>query len=388
VRAAILAFATSRIALGVACYICLQRFPAHTILDWQTDLFPGHDWINGWFRWDSFWYLAIADPSMAMVPAGYSAANFFPLYSWVSLLVSMPLRIGLAAPQAFGVAALLVSNAAFFVALLGVHRLASSLAGAGTADRAVWLIAWFPFSFFLSAGYSDALYFCLAVWAFVFARERRWLLASVLAAAAAMTRIPGALLAAAIVLEYLRQEGANARSLTRAIAPAAILAVAPLVIALYFWTQFGHPLAFLQARQAGWGRATGPVAAMAHDVNEFFAGPALDCGSIRDCVAKFDLTRHLLGVWYGSLIAISLALVLGATPLLGVSQTFWVVASVLMAMTNGLDGTGRFTVVLFPVFVAAAARLRSMRSVAVVCACFVPFLMLFLFQFARWRPVL
>ena len=52
------------------------------------------------------------------------------------------------------------------------------------------------------------------------------------------------------------------------------------------------------------------------------------------------------------------------------------------------DGTGRFTIVLFPVFIAAAARLHSMRSVAVVCACFVPFLMLFLFQFARWRPVL
>jgi hypothetical protein len=375
-------------ALGVACYICLQRFPAHTILDWQTDLFPGHDWINGWFRWDSFWYLAIVDRSTAAVPAGYSAANFFPLYAWLSLLVSLPLRVGLAAPQAFGVAALLVSNAAFMLALVGVHRLASNLAGERTADRAVWLIAWFPFSFFLSAAYSDALYFCLAVWAFVFARGQRWLFASACAAAAALTRIPGALVAAAIALEYLRHEGVNARSLARAIAPSAILAIAPLVIAGYFWLQFGHPLAFLQARQAGWGRATGPVAAMARDVDEFFAGPALDCGSIRDCFAGFNLTRHMLGVWYVSLIPISLALVLGSAPLVGASLTFWVVASVLMAMTNGLDGTGRFTVVLFPAFIAAAARLHSMRSVAVVCAAFVPFLMLFLFQFARWRPVL
>ena len=375
-------------ALGVACYICLQRFPAHTILDWQTDLFPGHDWINGWFRWDSFWYLAIADRSTDLVPAGYSAANFFPLYSWVSLVVSLPLRVGLAAPQAFGVAALLVANVAFFLALVGVHRLASTLSGARTADRSMWLIAWFPFSFFLSAAYSDALYLCVAVWAFVFARDRRWLLASAFAAAAAMTRIPGALVAAAIVLEYVRQEGVNAGSLGRALAPAAILAIAPLVMAGYFWSQFGHPLAFLQARQAGWGRATGPVAAMASDVNDFFDGPALDCSSFKECFGGFDLTRHILGVWYASLIVASLALVLGTAPLLGASLTFWVVASVLMAMTNGLDGTGRFTVVLFPVFIAAATRLPSARSVAVVCACFVPFLMLFLFQFARWRPVL
>jgi hypothetical protein len=375
-------------ALGVACYICLARFPANTILYWQTDLFPGHDWINGWFRWDSFWYLAIADRSTAAVPAGYSAANFFPLYSWVSLLVSLPLRLWLAPPQAFGIAALLVSNAAFFIGLLGVHRVASSLAGARTADRAMWLIAWFPFSFFLSAAYSDALYLCLAVWAFAFARDGRWLLAAALAAAAAMTRVPGALVAAAIVLEYARQHGVNRRSLARGLAPAAILAVAPIVMAGYFWTQFGHPLAFLQVRQTQWGRATGPVAAMTRDLNQFFAGPAFDCRSVRECFGGFELTRHVLGAWYVALIALSLGLVLSAASILGPGLTFWVVGSVLMAMTNGLDGTGRFTVVLFPVFIAAAMRLHRMTSVAAVCAGFVPFLLLFLFQFARWRPVL
>ena len=392
-RSAILAFATTRLVLAVACFICLDRFPTNTILAWQTDLFPGHDWINGWFRWDSFWYLAIADRSTTAVPPDLSAANFFPLYSWVSLAVSLPFRVILAADQAFGVGALLVSNAAFLLALVGIHRLVTSLANRPTgqqansvADRTVWLVACFPFSFFLSAAYSDALYLCLAVWAFVFARERRWALACALGAGAAMTRIPGVLLAAALVVEYVRQEGiANLR---RVVVLGAILAVAPVVIAVYFWSQFGHPLAFLQARQAGWGRATGPVAALSRDVGEFFAGPAFACGSIRDCFAGFDLTRHVLGAWYLALIPVSLVLVLSAARTLGAGMTFWVVASVLMAMTNGLDGTGRFTVALFPVFIAAAMRLRTIASVVAVCALFAPFLLLFLFQFARWRPVL
>ena len=384
-RSAILAFATTRLVLAVACFICLERFPTNTILAWQTDLFPGHDWINGWFRWDSFWYLAIADRTTQAVPPDLSAANFFPLYSWVSLAVSLPFRAVLASDQAFGIGALVVSNAAFLLALIGIHRLAARMIDAKAADRTVWLVACFPFSFFLSAAYSDALYLCLAVWAFIFARQRRWALACALGAGAAMTRIPGVLLAAALVVEYLRQERVDLR---RAIVPASILAVAPIVIATYFWSQFGHPLAFLQARQAGWGRATGPVAAMTRDVGEFFAGPALACGSLRDCFAGFDLTRHLLGAWYLALIPLSLGLAIGAWRTLGAGMTFWVIASVLMAMTNGLDGTGRFTVALFPVFIAAATRVRTMPAVAAAGVVFAPFLLLFLFQFARWRPVL
>lgn len=392
-RSAILAFATTRLILAVACFICLDRFPTNTILAWQTDLFPGHDWINGWFRWDSFWYLAIADRTTQAVPPDLSAANFFPLYSWVSLAVSLPLRAAMTPAHAFGVAALVVSNLAFLLALVGLHRLARRLANEQTADRAVWLVACFPFSFFLSAAYSDALYLCLAVWSFIFARERRWALACALGAGAAMTRIPGVLLAAALVIEYVRQEGmanwaTNPAKAGHPLKYAAILALAPVVIAIYFWSQFGHPLAFLQARQAGWGRATGPVAALSRDAGEFFAGPAFACGSIRDCLAGFDLTRHVLGAWYLALIPVSLVLVLSATRTLGVGMTFWVMTSVLMAMTNGLDGTGRFTVALFPVFIAAAMRLRTAASAAVVCACFAPFLLLFLFQFARWRPVL
>jgi hypothetical protein len=286
------------------------------------------------------------------------------------------------------VAALIVSNTAFLLALAGVHRLATGLVDDKTATRAVWLIACFPFSFFLSAAYSDALYLCLAVWSFIFARERKWALACALGAGAAMTRIPGAVLAAALVIEYVRQEGVTAASVRRAVWPAVILALAPIVIATYFWTQFGHPLAFLQARQSGWGRATGPVAALSRDVGEFFAGPAFACGSIRECFAGFDLTRHLLGAWYIALIPVSLALALGAARTLGAGMTFWVIASVLMAMTNGLDGTGRFTVALFPVFIAAAMQFKTPAAAAAVCACLAPFLLLFLFQFARWRPVL
>ena len=71
--------------------------------------------------------------------------------------------------------------------------------------RSVWLIAVFPFSFFLTAVYADALYFCLCAWSLAFAYGKRWPLACALAAMAAMTRIPGIALFPALALEYLRQ---------------------------------------------------------------------------------------------------------------------------------------------------------------------------------------
>jgi hypothetical protein len=93
-------------------------------------------------------------------------------------------------------------------------------------------------------------------------------------------------------------------------------------------------------------------------------------------------------VWYVTLIPVSLALVMSAVRTLGAGLSLWVVLSVVMAMANGLDGTGRFTSVLFPVFIAAAMLLKNPTAVAAVCAFFAPFLLLFLLQFARWRPVL
>jgi hypothetical protein len=66
----------------------------------------------------------------------------------------------------------------------------------------------------------------------------------------------------------------------------------------------------------------------------------------------------------------------------------WALTSVGMGLVNGLDGTGRFTAVLFPMFISLAMMLRSPAAFFAVCAAWVPFLLLFFAQFARWRQVL
>ncbi len=386
-RHAAIAFASTRLALIVLGYVVLVTFPPNPVESWQGIVFPDNKWIDGWVRWDSMWYEHIVNDRPRFIPAGHSSANFFPLYSFVSWVVALPWRAFLDHERAFYVGGLIVSSASFLLGLIAVERLASRLAGADVAVRTVWLIAVFPFSFFFTAVYADALYFCLAAWALTLAYEQRWRSACALASLAAATRVPGLALYPAIVLEYLRRHDFDVRSIWKELPAFAILAIGPLAIGVYYFARYGDPLAFLYARQQGWNRASG-FAALQRDYRYLLGDWSMNCSGIADCLREFEPTRRSLGVWYVALIPISLGLVLHARRALGVGLTVWVVLSVLMGLVNGLDGTGRFTSVLFPVFIALAMAVRSRAAFAAVCMVFVPYLLLFFAQFARWRQVL
>ena len=381
------AFLATRLPLVVTGYLVLTLFPVHPVEGWQHVVFPDNHWIDGWVRWDSMWYEAVANSGSRLVPANFSSANFFPMYSWVSWLLALPLRPFLDHERAFFIAALFVSSASFIGALIATHRIAVMLVSPSVAGRTMWLIALFPFSFFLTAVYADAFYFCLAAWSLYFAVLGRWWPACALAAAAMMTRIPGAALGPALALEYLRQRRFRWGDAARGAWPFAILAVTPLLLGAYFEWRYGDPLAFLRARQEMWGRASG-LEALSRDFRYFFSGSVFACRDLAECVREFEPTRTLLGYWYVALMPVSAALVVYAARTLGVALTTWALVSILMALPNGMDGVGRFTAVLFPVFIALAMLLRRRAAFLAVCAFCVPFLFLFFAQFARWRQVL
>lgn len=349
--------------------------------------FPGHNWIDGWVRWDSFWYESIVDPHPRFVPPELSNANFFPFYSWISWIAALPFRAVFDLEHAFYFGALIVSSVSFLLALMAIARLAERLAGAAVASRTVWLVCVFPFSFFFTAVYADALYLCLCAWSLLLAYEGKWYAACALAAMASMTRIPGVALFPALGLEYLRQHDWKLHVTREAIVCLAILAIGPLVIGGYYEWRYGSPLEFLHARQVGWKRASG-LAGFARDFDYFFQPPIFPCNGVAECIKEFAPTRTLLGAIYLTLIPTSIALVLITARALGAGLAAFALASIAMALPNGFDGVGRFTAVLFPVFIAAAMLLRNRKVFAVICLACVPLLLLFFAQFARWRQVL
>lgn len=371
-RAPLAAFAATRAALFAAVWLALSVAGVREAPGlWRA--FPGCLALDGWARWDSGWYWSIAQ-GYWHVAGNQSNVNFFPLYPWLTLALSLPLRAGLPPEQAFFLAGMLVSNAAFLLACLGVWRLGTDLAGPRAGAGAVWLFAAFPFSFFGSAVYSESLFVALAVWAFLLWRSGRPWSAAACAALAAVTRVPGFLVATALGIEWLRERGWRPWPPDR---KAAALALTPWALAgllLFFFVRFGDPLVFRTTQEAFWGRPLG------------LGNVVKDLAFIGQLVADHRFGHTLLvQVSYLCLVAAAVPLGVWSWRRLGAGYGFYVLASLALIAPVGLGSTGRYVFVLFPVTIAAAALLRrAMTPVALASA---GALVYFAIRFARWMPV-
>jgi hypothetical protein len=198
-----------------------------------------------WARWDSVWFLRIAEH-------GYNAASgaasaFYPLY---------PATVAVLGRALFGhyvLAGILVSLAAALGSFLLLHRIAEERLGADGARRAVLYLAFFPFALFLQAVYSESLYLLLTLAAFTLAERRRFLAAGAVTGLALLARPTGVALLPALAL-IAWQERDRLRAL-------ASLAVAPVLFAaypLYLWRAEGDPWAFLHAQRI-WSRHLSPA---------------------------------------------------------------------------------------------------------------------------------
>jgi len=198
-----------------------------------------------WARWDSVWFLRIAEH-------GYSAASgaasaFYPLY---------PGAVAVLGRALFGhyvLAGILISLAAALGSFLLLHRIAEERLGADGARRAVLYLAFFPFALFLQAVYSESLYLLLTLAAFMLAERRRFLAAGAVTGLALLARPTGVALLPALALMAWQE-----RDRLRAVGS---LAVAPVLFAaypLYLWQAEGDPWAFLHAQRI-WSRHLSPA---------------------------------------------------------------------------------------------------------------------------------
>jgi len=297
-----------------------------------------------WSRWDSEWYLLIADVGYAGpeverqfegLSVGYepeAAAGFLPLY---------PLLIRMLSPLLGGVGAgVLISNLCLAAALVLLFRLTSREAGGGDKGRTAGLAACaallvYPMSLFLSAVYAESLFLVLSLAVFCLAREGRFAWAGLAGACAAITRPFGVLLVLPVALEWweLRRQG-------RASASAWVWTL-PIPAALggfmvYCANRFGEPDAFL-ARQTRWrGGMSGPWRAF---VRWWEAGPAAH--------GAHDSTLEL---------CIALAFV-AALPFivrrLRAPLSAYAVVAILLPLCSTLWSFGRFALTVFPVFMLA-----------------------------------
>ncbi|MGH2921412.1 MAG: mannosyltransferase family protein [Gaiellaceae bacterium] len=307
-----------------------------------------------WARWDSVWFLRIAEHGYGTVEG--PAAAFYPLY---------PALVGLVGRIVLGhyvLAGIVVSLAASLAAFLLFHDLAETKLGAEGARRAVLYLAVFPMTLFLQAVYSEAVFLLLTVGAFVLAERRRFTPAGLVAGLALLTRPAALALLPALALIAWRSPERR-----RALAS---LATAPLLFCVYplfLWAERGDPFAFARAEEV-WTRHVsyaGPLGGIWDGLRAGWAGvrqvsgshttaywPAVDgTDPMRVAVVNLEALGFLVlflvltvvawrrfGAPYGLFAALSLAIPLS------VPSERWPLLSL-----------PRFGLVVFPFFLALAA---------------------------------
>jgi hypothetical protein len=336
-------------------------------------------------RWDSVWYLRIAESGY-----GDSAprAAFFPLYPLLIRALATPAG---AAPASLLAASFAISLAAFVVALTLLHRLVTLELGRSLATPTLLLLAVFPAALYFGAPYSESLFLLVSVGAFYAARTGSWVWAGGCAAAASATRSAGLLLLIPLVLLWWSGRG-------RRIRDAAWLLLAPLgVVAYAAWLGLveGDAWRFLDVQDVWYRELRVPLAgawdgftAALDGVRQLASGRRTPVYFEQAAGDPFRIAAINIMLFASLLFALTACV--GVFRRLPAAYGAWVAASLVLPLTfpvtpQPLMSLPRFLAVLFPIFMWLALVCEERRITAQVAAVSAMGLGLFTAQYASWH---
>jgi 4-amino-4-deoxy-L-arabinose transferase-like glycosyltransferase len=341
------------------------------------DIPPGSGrWYHHLLRWDSEWYGIIAATGYSYngEPGVTQTVVFYPLYPVLSRVVSEALGIDVAN------AMLLVANLAAVAAILLLFKLVRECFDERSALATVALVAFFPASIFLSAGYTESLALLLMVAFFLsFARER-FLLAAVFAGLATATRASGIVLLPVLLWELWRYR--SPRRFAIEAFPLSIVATAGLILYIaYLAAAFGHPMAFADGQAAFHENTTLASRLLSALTLEPFR--KIDLADVSPAGLDRWLTlvvvALLVRAWFTS---IGSGMILFSILLLALPYF------TLCGGPAGFTSMARFNLVSFPLFIVIARSTEGWPwAVPAVTGVFGGLLMMYSALFAQWQWV-
>jgi hypothetical protein len=291
---------------------------------------------SGLLAWDGAWYSDIASRGYAALPR--EALRFFPAFPVTARVLG---ALGLGERLSL----VLISNVSAFVAGLLLYRLVRKEGGdRGLATRAVWLLALAPPAFVFVMGYTDATAVALAIATMYLLREKRWWWAALCAVTAGLWRPTAFLLAVPALVEAVR--GFGDVGWRERLARLGVICAAPfgtLIYLVWVGSLFGNFLLPFKVQTSAHlrGRLTDPISAVVHGVRGAFDG-------------HIGTALHV--PWFILIVVLTIA-VCRKWPL---SYSAFTVAVVLSAVTsNNLDSMERYSLLAFPILIAAAQFMRS-----------------------------
>jgi len=318
-----------------------------------------------WNRWDTLHYLDMVRHGYSQDAEWEHLTVFFPLYPTLIYLGTFVF------PDAT-ISALVVSNAAFAVALVFLSRLAALDFSPQCVELAVVFSAFFPTAYFFHLGYTESLYFALSIASFYMARKGNWVAAGILGFFVATTRLPGLALAVALAVEYLHQKRFRFREVRWDCLWTQLPFTGFGVYLLINQIVFGSPFMFLEVQKQIYARELGsPLTGLINDWEGLFTGsPATRFLMSGSDIVAFVFTLVVL-VWSAVKLRPSYTVYAVLLWLLTFCYGFWM-------------SVPRLILVIFPMyfFLACLTEKRPALRYSLFFACLFPYVLGTL-QFAR-----
>ena len=336
-------------------------------------------------RWDSGFYIEIAEHGYRYQGVNFPSVAFFPLMPVLMRLVSQFTGDILAA-------GLWVANLALLGAVMLLHRYTAAEYDQPTADRTIWYLLIFPTSFFGSAIYSESLFLLLVVATLYLARKGHWWAAGILSLLGAMTRFVGVLLWPMMLAEWLSQRARDKeQSETNSglgmaakrnlpgwddLVPASLAPIGTLAYMWYLGRQFGDALAFMHAADA-WERAPATLLATLADI--LTRPPQGWLRALGDGALPLDNWLDLSFVIFFFILGVIL-----------LAQKRWsegifVVLGVIIPFSSGLlMSQRRYVWVLFPAFILLARWGKNIWVERIILVASLLLLGLFTAMYSNW----
>lgn len=306
------------------------------IISWEA---PVIDFFKYWIKWDSGFYLEIAQKGYFFNEAkNLSNVTFFPLYP---LLIK---GLGFIAGDFY--ASIIIATIAALMACFYLYKLAKhDLQEKDSALRSVFYLLIFPTSLFLISAYTESLFLMLSIASFYYARRKKWWLASIFGFFTTFSRPQGIILFPILLLEYLEQREFKLKKIRLNILWNLITPLGLFVYMYYLKIKFGNPLLFISAQNA-WGRDT----------------TSFSIKSIWDTLSKYFydfffpgqenfvlyLVRDLDLIFFLSFLILSIIIFFQ----LRMSYGFYIVLSLLIPLLTGtLMSINRYVIALFPIYI-------------------------------------
>lgn len=203
-------------------------------------LSPTYPFVEKFIKWDAHWYTYAAQQ-------GYDSQSivFFPV---IILLLRGAWQLGINVGLAGFIICNLFAVASFIMLYLVLRREFSGK----VVQRALYAYAVMPTSFFLNSIYTESIFLTMSLTCIYFTKQKKWWLAGIFAALAALTRNLGIFLMLFMLYEYIAeywQQRRPAVSLLAFLLPPLGL----LVFMSYNLWRVGSAVAFISG-QKEWGR--------------------------------------------------------------------------------------------------------------------------------------